>query len=77
VIPGERRTLDCHEAFPDELVESYVRGRLDEAAMQSFEEHYFGCPDCLERLETFQALPTAWRHWWRPGSGSGSGREGR
>lgn len=63
--------MDCRDAFPDELVESYARGRLDEAAMESFEEHYFGCRECLARLETLQALPTALldRAWEAPSSG--------
>lgn len=62
--------MDCRDAFPDELVERYVRGRLDEAAMESFEEHYFGCRECLARLETLQALPTALldRAWEAPSS---------
>lgn len=67
--------MDCRDAFPDELVERYVRGRLDEAAMESFEEHYFGCRECLARLETLQALPTALSD--RAGPALSSGRSFR
>ena len=51
----------CRDTVPDELVESYVLGRLDEAAMEAFEDHFFGCRECLSRLATLQALPAALR----------------
>jgi tetratricopeptide (TPR) repeat protein len=53
--------MDCPDAVPEELVESYVLGRLDEAASEAFEDHYFGCRTCLVRLATLQALPAALR----------------
>lgn len=53
--------MACREAVPDERVESYALGRLDDVEMASFEEHFFDCPECLSRLETLQALPAALR----------------
>ena len=61
--------LACRDAVPDELVERYALGQLDEAAMEAFEDHYFGCPECLVRLETLQALPIALRRRARNGRG--------
>ena len=53
--------MECRDGVPDEQVERYALGRLDETAMEAFEDHYFGCSGCLARLETLQALPTALR----------------
>lgn len=58
--------MDCPDAVPEELVESYVLGRLGEAASEAFEDHYFDCHACLARLETLSALPTALRRRARP-----------
>lgn len=68
--------LECRDAVPDEQVERYARGRLDEAAMEAFEDHYFGCPACLARLETLQALPLALRRRAAHGRGVALRRRG-
>ena len=57
----------CRDAVPDELVERYTLGQLDEEALEAFEDHYFGCAECLTRLETLQALPIALRRRARHG----------
>ncbi len=36
----------------NDLVESYLAGRLSERDRDAFEAHYFDCETCLERLET-------------------------
>src|SRR5262245_50480913 len=36
----------------NDLVESYLAGRLSESERDAFEAHYFDCETCLERLET-------------------------
>ncbi len=61
--------MTCRDAVPDELVERYTLGQLDEEATEAFENHYFGCPECLVRLETLQALPIALRRRARHGRG--------
>ena len=58
--------MDCRDAVPNELVESYVQGRLDESAREGFEDHYFGCPACLARLETTPSSSSASRSKQRP-----------
>lgn len=42
--------LTCEEVERDELVEHYVLGRLEKAQQEAFEDHYFSCSECLERL---------------------------
>ena len=66
---GREAALICRDAVPDELVERYVLGQLDETALEAFEDHYFACPECLVRLETLQALPIALRRRARHGRG--------
>jgi tetratricopeptide (TPR) repeat protein len=56
---GRETALACRDGVPDEQVERYALGQLDEAATEAFEDHYFGCPECLMRLETLQTLPRA------------------
>lgn len=48
--------MSCPLSFSDQHVEDYVRGRLDEQAAAGFEDHYFACADCLERVEALSAL---------------------
>jgi tetratricopeptide (TPR) repeat protein len=51
--------VSCESRFPDDLVERYVQGALAEDERAAFEDHYFECATCLERLEAMQALPEA------------------
>ena len=51
--------MSCERDFPDELVEAYAAGRLEAAAAAAFEDHYFGCEACLQRLRLVQDLPEA------------------
>jgi TolA-binding protein len=56
--------------------ERYVAGRLDEAARDAFEEHYFACDRCFGRVEILRAAqqalplaktkPVAWWVWALP-----------
>jgi hypothetical protein len=41
------------------LAESYVAGRLTEAARDEFEEHYFGCDVCFEEVAALRAVKEA------------------
>lgn len=51
--------MSCERDFPDELVEAYAAGRLEETAAAAFEDHYFACAACLQRLRLAQDLPAA------------------
>jgi hypothetical protein len=35
----------------DEIAEAYLLGTLPRERGMAFEEHYIGCPDCVERLQ--------------------------
>jgi hypothetical protein len=35
----------------EEIIERYVRNQLAEAERKAFEEHFFGCDDCFEKLQ--------------------------
>jgi hypothetical protein len=48
--------MDCREVEERGLAEAYVAGRIEPAARDAFEEHYFGCDDCLARIEACSHL---------------------
>lgn len=39
-----------------EIAERYILGRLSAREAEAFEEHYLGCPECLDRLEAIEGL---------------------
>jgi anti-sigma factor RsiW len=47
---------DCTGTLTDRCLERYIQGTLPEHEAQQFEEHYFGCPDCLAQVEALQAV---------------------
>src|SRR6266700_1775619 len=71
--------LNCVRVEREEIVERYVAAiSLDEATAAEFEEHYFACPKCFERLQAARAASAAlsgrpgmraWgiRNWWIAG----------
>lgn len=46
--------MTCEEVERDELAERYVLGRLDPGIEDAFEDHYFDCAVCLERVRAIQ-----------------------
>ena len=46
--------MTCEEVERDEIVEQYLLGRLEPAQEERFEDHYFDCPRCLERLRVVE-----------------------
>ena len=51
--------MSCERASPDERVEAYAAGRLEEAAAAAFEDHYFACAACSSSA----AAPAQSRAW--------------
>jgi len=49
-------------ADSDETVEAYLLGRLAEEQSAAFEDHFLGCPRCIERLQFTDEFITAVRH---------------
>jgi hypothetical protein len=43
--------LDRCPVDPDAVAEAYLLGTLPREGGTAFEEHYIGCPDCVERLQ--------------------------
>jgi hypothetical protein len=43
--------MDHAEAVRKLAVERYLLGELRGLAREEFEEHFFGCPECVEALE--------------------------
>lgn len=39
-----------------EIAERYILGHLSAREAEAFEEHYLGCPECLDRLEAIEGL---------------------
>ncbi len=35
----------------EDLIDDYLFGRLDETQKETFEEHYFNCPQCFEKMK--------------------------
>jgi tetratricopeptide (TPR) repeat protein len=68
--------MTCEEVERDELAEQYVLGRLPAHQQEAFEDHYFNCSRCLERVriveETRGELAAqagrARPQWWRRGA---------
>ena len=48
--------MDCDRIECDGIIESYLAGRLDKAQRSAFEEHYFACPECREKLQVGRTL---------------------
>jgi hypothetical protein len=39
-----------------QVADRYLQGKLADDELAQFEEHYLSCPECLDRLETIEAL---------------------
>src|SRR5260221_13739521 len=48
--------MDCERIRREELMESYLSHRLDEAASDELETHILGCPECSLLLEKLQGV---------------------
>src|SRR5579884_3694470 len=51
--------MDCNHVQEDEIVERYVSNRLSDEERTEFEEHYFFCPQCADRVRALQAVRAA------------------
>lgn len=51
--------MTCKHIEEEGVIEQYVANRLTGAARKEFELHYFGCDQCFETLEAYQAAGTA------------------
>ena len=51
-----KRTMDCARVAREEILETYLAGRLAEQDREAFEEHYFGCPRCFDEIRTLQTI---------------------
>jgi tetratricopeptide (TPR) repeat protein len=48
--------MDCSQIEREEIIEKYLAGRLDRAGQEEFEAHYFGCSNCLAKLQVSRLL---------------------
>jgi tetratricopeptide (TPR) repeat protein len=46
--------MTCRQGEQDDLAERYVLGQLGEREQEAFEDHYFDCPACLDRVRALQ-----------------------
>jgi tetratricopeptide (TPR) repeat protein len=51
----------CEHVLQDDVAVAYLRGDLGEAERDVYEQHYFECADCFERLQVMRALPAVLR----------------
>ncbi|MGC2466587.1 MAG: zf-HC2 domain-containing protein [Candidatus Acidiferrum sp.] len=52
----------------EEIIERYVRNQLAEEERKAFEEHYFGCDDCFEKLQVTERFVAGVRDAARHGA---------
>jgi len=48
--------MDCARVAREEILASYMLGRLNQETREAFEEHYFECERCFGELQTLQAV---------------------
>jgi tetratricopeptide (TPR) repeat protein len=48
--------MDCEKVRGQDLVTRYVAGDLSGEDMDAFEQHYFGCEECLSAVQIGQAI---------------------
>jgi tetratricopeptide (TPR) repeat protein len=48
--------MTCDTVERENIVERYLTGRLEPAAKEEWELHYFGCDRCAQQLETWSAV---------------------
>jgi tetratricopeptide (TPR) repeat protein len=57
--------MDCSRIERDGIIERYLLGKLAKAEQITFEEHYFNCPECREKLQVARMLQM---ELWEKGS---------
>ena len=58
-----------HQQIEDEeIIERYVRNQLSEEERKSFEEHFFGCDECFEKLQVTERFVAGVRDAARRGT---------
>jgi len=45
----------------DDMIDRYVRGQVDVATSEAFEEHYFACDECFARVQELETMRGAVR----------------
>lgn len=61
------------EIEDQEIVERYVRNQLGAEERRAFEEHFFGCEECFDRVQTTERFVAGMRDAGRRGLLEGSG----
>jgi hypothetical protein len=68
--------MNCARIEQDDIIERYLAGKLPATLGEEFEDHYFGCDNCLHNLQVMCAAQTSLRdrqtsirteHRWRRG----------
>lgn len=51
--------MQCEQVLRDEITERYLLGALSASDQEAFEQHYFECASCFDRLENLSVLRQA------------------
>ena len=51
-----KHTMDCGRVAREEILESYLAGRLTEQDREAFEGHFFECARCFDELRMLQTI---------------------
>jgi len=62
--------MDCERFERDDFIERYLAGTLGPDDRDRFEAHYFGCPECLDKL---RAASLVMENLWEMGGRTASG----
>ena len=61
------------ERYPDPIdAERYVSGEMTEPEQSAFEEHFFSCDVCFQRVRELQLVQAALPAWYRHATGPAS-----
>jgi len=66
--------MNCEEVEQNDILAGYITGKLPETDRDQFEEHFFGCEECLQKVEAARIArevliahkPAPARQWWIP-----------
>ena len=48
--------MNCERVQRDDVIESYLLGRLSDEECALFEQHYFGCARCFDEVRVLKAI---------------------
>jgi tetratricopeptide (TPR) repeat protein len=73
----EEDSVDCERLLDEDVAVRYLSGKLTEEEQAAFEQHYFNCVVCFERLQVLEAAQAAARNVREIGARQGAAHRRR